>query len=156
MIAYLKYILLPHRTVGQASQAASTSDGTEDCRLTRLGDSSPESGTPEGLEVSSAQGFSHTNGHTESNSEEDEEIDENNQSGTITQEITLNGQEETNTDISRKNRKTKKQVEVIRNRNKTAVHETFLRPLTKLSTSFVYLLISLTPYSILFLLHVFK
>ena len=112
MIAYL-YIILPHRTVGQASQAVSTSDGAEDCRLTRLGDSSPESGTAEGLEVSSAQGFSRTNGHTESNSEEDEEIDENNQSGTITQEITLNSQEETNTDISRKNRKTKKQVEVI-------------------------------------------
>jgi len=122
------------RTVGQASQAVSTSDGAEDCRLTRLGDSSPESGTAEGLEVSSAQGFSRTNGHTESNSEEDEEIDENNQSGTITQEITLNSQEETNTDISRKNRKTKKQVEGVPLEEKRAKHKTSQQKLPRKKT----------------------
>ena len=104
---------LSHRTVNQVSQTASTSDANVDDKLTRFGDNSQESGLHVSLDLPINLYHSHTDGNTESDSEEEKDISENQQNGTNEHDITVNGEEEADTDIVAKKRKTRKHLEVI-------------------------------------------
>lgn len=104
---------LSHRTVNQVSQAASASDAVVDVKLTRFGDNSQESGLPVSLDSPTNLYHSHTNGNTESDSEEEKDISENQQNGTNEQDMTVNGEEEADTAIVAKKRKTRKHLEVM-------------------------------------------
>lgn len=103
-------LCLSLRTVGQVSQVASTCGAVADGRNKSLADNSPEPGLPVHLDSEEP----YANGNMESNSEEEKDINENDRNGTSNPDSRINEQQEIQTEIGTKKRKTKKHLEVVR------------------------------------------
>ncbi|XP_073250807.1 transducin beta-like protein 3 isoform X1 [Porites lutea] len=105
------------QSIGEPSQAVSTSSGAEDCRLTRSTDNSPEDHqTSENIDLpSSPVEVNYTNGrHTEETSEEEEEMN---------REHMADVEGETEIRVMTKRKKTKKLHEEVPQERKKAKHK---------------------------------
>jgi len=105
-----KVTVVDFRSIGEPSQAVSTSSGAEDCRLTTNTDNSPQDHqASENIHLpSSPVEVNYTNGrHTEETSEEEEEEEEMNR------EHMADVEGETEIHVMKKRKKTKKLHEVI-------------------------------------------
>ena len=102
-----KVIVVDFRSIGEPSQAVSTSGGAEDCRLPRITDNSPEDHqASENIDLpSSPVEVNYTNGrHTEETSEEEEEMN---------REHMADVEGETEIRVMKKRKKTKTPHEVL-------------------------------------------